>query len=110
MVGKLLLFTGLTLALFAENAYERECVACHQKLPMSLQRMFMNYLLVYSGETNTKVALKYYMRHPRKDTSVMSDLFLKNFAVKEPMTISDKVLDEAIDIYWEKHKVIGKLR
>ena len=110
MVRKLLLITAASLLLFGENAYERECVACHRKLPMSLQRMFMNYLLVYSGETNTKVALKYFMRHPRKDTSVMSDLFLKNFAVKEPMAISDKILDEAIDIYWEKYKVIGKLK
>jgi hypothetical protein len=96
--------------LCAENAYERECVPCHRELPMSLQRMFMNYLLVYSGEKNTKVALKHFMRYPRKDTSVMSELFLKNFAIKEPLMISDEALDEAIDIYWEKYKVIGKLK
>jgi len=31
----------------------------------------------------------------------MSELFLKNFAVKEPLVISDQELDEAINIYWE---------
>jgi len=70
----------------------------------------MNYLLVYGGEKNTKVALKYFMRYPRKDTSVLSNLFLENFDVKQPLTISDKELTEAIDIYWEKYKVIGKLK
>lgn len=98
------------LALQGEDAFERECVPCHRELPMTLQRMFMNYLLIYSGEKNTKVALKHFMRYPRKDTSAMSDLFLKNFALKKPLMISDEVLDEAIDIYWEKYKVIGKLK
>ena len=110
MVKKIILLAGLTLVLIGQDAYERECVPCHRELPMTLQRMFMNYLLVYSGEKNTKVALKHFLRYPRKDTSVMSDLFLKNFAIKEPMMISEEVLDEAINIYWEKYKVIGKLK
>ncbi len=110
MVKKIVLLAGLTLALAGEDAFERECVPCHRELPMTLQRMFMNYLLVYSGEKNTKVALKHFLRYPRKDTSVMSDLFLKNFAVKEPLLIPEEVLDEAINIYWEKYKVIGKLK
>jgi hypothetical protein len=95
----------------AENAYERNCVECHKAFPMTLQRMFMNYLLVYSGEKNTKAALKHYLRYPLRDTSVMSELFLKNFDIKKPLRwISEEELDEAIDIYWEKYKVIGRLK
>lgn len=101
---------SITLSLFGQNAYEQHCVQCHRELPMTLQGMFMNYLSVYGGEKNTKAALKYFMRHPRRDTSAMSELFLKNFAVKEPLVISDQDLNEAIDIYWETYKVIGKLR
>ena len=101
---------GLTLMLFGENAFERNCVHCHETLPMTLQRMFMNYLQVYSGEKNTKAALKHFMQYPRKDTSVMSDLFLQNFEIKEPLKISDEELEKAIDIYWEKYRVIGKLK
>ena len=101
---------ALTLSLFGKDAYEKNCIQCHSELPMTLQRMFMNYLSVYSGEVNTKAALKYFMHHPRKDTSVMSDLFLQNFALKEPLLIDEKTLDEAIDIYWETYKVIGKLK
>ena len=111
MVRRLLLLVyGLTLMLSAENAYEKHCVKCHEALPMSLQKMFMNYLLVYSGEKNTKAALKHYLRYPLKDTSVMSELFLKNFNVKKPLWISEEEMNEAIDIYWEKYKVIGRLK
>ncbi|MEA3418503.1 MAG: hypothetical protein U9Q90_03805 [Campylobacterota bacterium] len=110
MVRKLAVIVGLTLMLFGENAFERHCVQCHETLPTTLQRMFMNYLQVYSGEKNTKAALVHFMRFPRKDTSVMSDLFLQNFEVKEPLRISDKELEEAIDIYWEQYRVIGKLK
>lgn len=110
MVRKLIVICLLTLTLFAKDAYEKNCVVCHQDLPMSLQRMFMNYLSVYSGEQNTKAALKHFLRHPRKDTSVMSELFLQNFTVKRPLYISDRTLDEAIDIYWERYKVISKLK
>jgi hypothetical protein len=98
------------MMLFGEDAYERNCVKCHEIFPMTLQRMFMNYLQVYSGENNTKAALKHFMRYPRKDTSVMSDMFLQNFKIKEPLNISENELDKAINIYWEKYKTIGKLK
>lgn len=94
----------------AEDAYERHCVSCHAPLPTSLQRMFMNYLLVYGGEHNFKAALKHYLRYPSKDISVMPDLFIDNFGIKEKSTLSDKELDEAIDIYWNKFKVFNKLK
>ncbi len=110
MVKKLIVAISLTLSLSGQDAYEQHCVQCHRELPMTLQGMFMEYLSVYGGENNTKAALKYFLRHPRKDTSVMSELFLKNFSIKEPLMISDQKLNEAIDIYWEKYKVIGKLK
>jgi len=110
MLRKLIMVIIVTLSLYGQNAYEQHCVQCHRELPMTLQKMFMEYLSVYGGENNTKAALKYFLRHPRKDTSVMSELFLKNFSIKDPLIISDKELNEAIDIYWEKYKVIGKLK
>jgi len=107
---KIVLTIAMTALLWGQNAYEKNCVTCHAKLPMSLQRMFMNYISVYSGEKNTKAALKYFLKFPRKDISVMSELFLKNFAIKNPTKMSNNELNEAIDIYWEKYKVIGKLK
>lgn len=111
MVKKFLFATVvLTSWTVAQDAYERHCVPCHASLPTSLQGMFMNHLLVYGGEHNFKAALKHYLRYPSKDISVMSDLFIDNFGIKEKSTLSDKELNEAIDIYWNKYKVFGRLK
>jgi len=96
--------------LSASDAYERNCVECHKNLPTSLQRMFMNYLLVYGGEKNMKAGLKHYLQYPSKHISVMSDLFIQNYGIKRKTTLSSEELDEILDIYWDKFKVFKKLK
>ena len=93
-----------------KNIYEKECVSCHSELPMSLQRMFMHYLLVYGGEKNMKAGLKHYLKYPIKDISMMSDLFIDGYGIKKKTTLTDTQLDEAINIYWEKFKVFDRLK
>ncbi|MDY0401820.1 hypothetical protein [Sulfurovum sp.] len=109
MVKKLFMLLVLSIVVFADNAYERHCVPCHRELPTDLQGMFKNYLLVYSGEETVKAALRHYMRYPSKHISVMSDLFIDTYGIKQKLNISDQELKEAIDLYWEKYKVFGKL-
>jgi len=94
----------------ASDVYERNCVGCHRDLPTSLQRMFMNYLLVYGGEKNMKAGLKHYLQYPSKHISVMSDLFIANYGIKNKTTLSSEELDKALDIYWDKFKVFDKLK
>jgi len=110
MVKKTILFFILTLGLFSQNAYERNCIACHTELPTALQQMFKRYLLVYSGEKNVKASIKHYLRYPYKGISVMSDLFIDSYGIKHKSKLSNKELDEAIDIYWETFKVFNKLK
>ncbi len=100
-----LLFLG-----YGEDAFERNCVECHRTLPATLQEMFKRYLLVYSGEKNVKAGIKHYLLYPHKDISVMSDLFISTYGIKQPSRLDEKELDEAIDIYWEKFKVFDKLK
>jgi len=109
VVAVMLVLTGIG-ALHAEDVFDRECVACHVRKKVSLRKAFMNALLVYSGEENMKAGLKYFLRHPRRDSSVMSEAFLDLHGVKEPMTLDDAALDKALDIYWERYRVIGNLR
>jgi hypothetical protein len=92
------------------NAYERACVPCHRDLPVSLGEMFKKYLEVFSSEKYVKTGLKYYLRHPDRTASLMSPLFLDTVGVKKPVRIDDKTLDEALDIYWDTYKVIGRLK
>ena len=96
--------------LFSETIYEKNCIPCHKDLPTSLGEMFKGYLLVYSSEKFVKAGIKHYLRNPSRSISVMSNLFLDTYGIKEKTTLSPKELDEAIDIYWEKFKVFNKLK
>lgn len=106
----MIIWLVLVSGLFAQNAYERHCVECHKELPTSLQRIFMRYLLVYSGEHNVKAGMKHYLKYPLKEISVMSDLFIDSYGIKEKTKLSDSDIDEALAIYWDKFKVFNKLK
>jgi len=62
MIKSIVVFMLILSGLFSQDAYERHCVGCHKELPTSLQRMFMNYPLVYSGDKNMKAGLKHYLQ------------------------------------------------
>ena len=96
--------------LWGEDAFERHCIACHKTLPSTLQQIFKRYLLVYSGEKNVKASIKHYLKYPSRSISVMSDLFLDSYGIKKKTILDDKALDEAVDRYWEKYKVFGRLK
>ena len=110
MVKNIVLCVVLTSGLFSENVYERNCVECHKVLPTTLQQMFKEYLQMYSGEENVKAGLKHYLHYPSKSISVMSELFIDTYGIKKKSRLNKKELDEAIDIYWDKFKVFGKLK
>lgn len=109
MVKKIIIFVLLVLSLDA-NIYEENCVKCHVKLPVSIDKYFYKYLLIYSGENDMKYAMINYLKVPLKETTVMSDSFISRFGVKKKTTLTEQQLQEAIDIYWEKYKVFGKLK
>jgi hypothetical protein len=111
MVKKIfILLVIIPLALYSEDIFDKKCVPCHKELPTSLQQMFMQYLKLYSSEKNVKYVMKYYLKHPSKELSAMSDLFIDVYGIKNPTKLTDKELNEAIDIYWDRYKVIGNLK
>jgi hypothetical protein len=110
MVKSIVVFMLILSGLFSQDSYERHCVECHKELPTTLQRMFMNYLLVYGGEKNMKAGLKHYFQYPSKEISVMSDLFIDNYGIKKKSKLNEKEIEQAIDIYWDKFKVFNKLK
>ena len=110
MVKNAFLVLLLMHTLLLANVYKENCVACHKKIPVSIDKYFYKYLLIYSGEEATKYAIINYLKVPVKETTVMSDSFISRFGVKKPSSLSEKDLQEAVDIYWEKYKVFGKLK
>ena len=109
-VKNILLALLLSTGLHAYNIFERNCIQCHQTLPITLQEMFKHYLLVYSGENNVKAGIRHYLLYPSKDISVMSKLFITTYPIKHKTPLSSDNLDKAIDIYWDTYKVFGKLQ
>ncbi len=110
MVGKIVLIFSLMFCFADADLYEDNCVKCHNKLPVSIDKYFYNYLLMYSSETDMKNAIMSYLRYPAYETSVMSDAFIKRFGIKKKSKLSQEQLKEAVDVYWEKYKVFGKLK
>ena len=105
----LLLLTLQASADTGDEIYKNNCLSCHEKLSFELEKIFFRYLLKYSDEVSVKSALLDFLEHPNKDTSVMPKSYIKSFGLKQKSTLSRKALEEAIDKYWEKYRIFGKL-
>lgn len=93
-----------------KDIYQINCIKCHKKIPVSIDKYFYRYLLKYSSERNVKNAMFDYLKKPNKKMTIMPEAFIKRFGVKKKTKLSDAKLNEALDIYWEKYKVFGKLK
>ncbi|GGD45295.1 hypothetical protein GCM10012288_19560 [Malaciobacter pacificus] len=110
MVKKLLFILLIVNISYAKDIYEINCVKCHKKLPVSIDKYFYRYLLKYSGEKAVKTSMFEYLKNPSKDKTIMPEAFINRFGVKKRSKLKDDKLKDAIDIYWEKYKVFGKLK
>jgi len=110
MIRHILIVSFIMQSLLFGSAFDRYCVPCHRERGVSLRKTFMNALLIYSGEKNMKAGLAYFLRHPSEKTSVMGEEYFKTHRLKAPLRLDEKQLREALDEYWERYKVIGKLR
>ncbi|NVJ53508.1 MAG: hypothetical protein HWD90_07415 [Campylobacteraceae bacterium] len=101
---------SLSIFLNANDIYENNCVSCHNKLPVTIDKYFYRYLLKYSSQRSVKEAMTNYLNNPSKDTTIMPEAFIKRFGVKKATTLNKDDLNKALDIYWDKYKVFGKLK
>lgn len=113
-MAKLILIIFLSFsflqAVKVRTVYDKNCIKCHKKLPVSIDKYFYRYLLKYSSETNVKKSMFAYLKKPNKEMTIMPEAFIKRFGIKRKTKLSDEKLNEALDIYWEKYKVFGKLK
>lgn len=110
MVRKIVLSLALMFNFANAGIYENNCVKCHKELPVSIDKYFYKYLLIYSGETDMKNAIISYLKYPAIETTVMSDAFISRFGLKKKSRLSEEELKEAVDVYWEKYKIFGRLK
>jgi hypothetical protein len=110
MVRFILFFILFYSTVYSQDIYENNCIKCHKDIPVSIDKYFYRYLLKHSSERNVKNAIFQYLRKPDVNTTIMPEAFIKRFGVKHKSKLSNKKLNKAIDIYWEKYKVFGKLK
>ena len=110
MVKKIVLALLLFSTFLNADIYTKNCVQCHKKLPVSIDKYFYKYLLTYSSQKAVKQAMVHYLKKPSAKRSVMGEAFLRRFGVKKKSALSNKQLKKAINIYWNKYKVFEKLK
>jgi len=99
-----------SLNIYTYDIFDKECVYCHKMLSVGLKDTFFKYLLRYSSEKSVKSVMFYYLKHPAKDLSVMPKEYINIFGIKQKTDLNDTELKQAIDIYWERYKVFGKIK
>ncbi len=107
---KIFITVLLLVAGLKASVYEKNCVVCHAKLPINIDKFFYSYLLKYSSGIETKYAIKLYLQNPKRENSILNDALLNRFGVKKKSNLNEKDLTKAIDEYWDKYKIIGKLK
>ena len=109
-MAKLMIIVFLSINLFSHTIYDKNCVTCHKDIEVSIDKYFYRYLLIYSSEEAVKFAMKEYLQNPTKEKTIMPESFIARFGIKDKTTLSEEELDEALEIYWQKYKVFGKLQ
>ena len=93
-----------------DDIYETNCIRCHSKLPVTIDKYFYKYLLKYSSEKDVKQAMFDYLQNPSVEKTIMAESFITRFGIKKKTNLSDEKLKEALDIYWNEYKIFGKLK
>jgi hypothetical protein len=110
MVKKILLLTLILFSFSFSSVYENNCVSCHKKLPVTIDKYFYRYLLKYSSKSAVTKAMGEYLKNPSKDRTIMPDAFISRFGIKKRTTLNDLELQKALEEYWDIYKVFGKLK
>ncbi len=103
-MGKITLLCLLFLLSYA-NIFDSKCLPCHRRKKANLKVIFFNYLLYHSSERRVKKAMREFLLHPDPKKS----LFVKDGSIYRHR-IDPQILDQALKIYWERYKVIGKIK
>lgn len=100
----------LLVVIVNASVYKNNCLKCHNKLPVSIDKYFYRYLLKYSSSKDVKTSIYKYLKNPTAKTTIMPKAFIKRFGLKEKSKLNNSELKIAIDAYWEEYKVFGRLK
>lgn len=109
---RILLTLLLTLPVYAANGndtFEKQCVSCHQTIPVSFEKFYMQYLLFTSSQETAKEAIFYYLKDPKRETSVMPEHILDKWGVMPKPDMDEATLKEMVEIFVKRYDLRSKL-
>lgn len=81
------------------------CLDCHIKEQIPDALIYRRYLMEYSTPTNMKVAIKKYLKNPKKEDSIMPPPFFLKFPMKEALHLEEEHLEKNIDAFLQRYDV-----
>jgi len=84
------------------NVFDQKCETCHTRIHKPLKKIFFDYLLYHSSERRVIEAMKQNILHPDKKRNLSKNLYKHSVKQNE--------LDILLQIYWNRYKVIGKIK
>ena len=109
-MGKIAISLMLVFSLHAASVFESRCIPCHQKKHLSLKAIYFNYILYHSSKRLTLQAMKSYLIHPDPKKSLLPYTLKKYYKGIYKHNFDQKTLKNALEEYWTRYTVIGKIR
>ena len=93
------------LLLSHADSFQKNCLECHNKLPITFDKFYMQYLIKFSSEKRIKEAMFYYLKDPKIEQSVMDVNIVNGLGIMPHLNLDNKILMELIDEYIKKFDV-----
>ncbi|BCD60604.1 MULTISPECIES: hypothetical protein [unclassified Nitratiruptor] len=109
-MAKIVFIFLIQIALFSQTLFDKRCIPCHQKKHIDLKAIYFNYILYHSSKSRTLKAIRKFLLHPDPKKSLLPYDYKKRTKGVYKHKIKEKELEKALEIYWTRYTVIGKIR
>ncbi|MRI83940.1 MAG: hypothetical protein C6I00_05910 [Nitratiruptor sp.] len=105
-MGQIVLLAFLVVQLWSDTIFDRRCVTCHREVALPLKPIFFDYLLHFSSERLVKGAMARQLLNPDPKNSLIPKERRRGYRHQ----VDPDELDLLLQIYWNRYKVIGRIR
>jgi len=104
-MGKIILILMIGLSFIHAENLEQDCLSCHKVQQIPSQLIYRRYLMRYSTAKSIEIAMAKYLKHPKKENSIMPPQFFLKFPMKEKLQLDDTLLRTNIREYLKKFDI-----
>lgn len=107
IIMTLLLYTSLS---HAQQTFQNSCVACHETINLSLEKLYFRYVVRYSSANRIEEAMTNYLLDPKANLSVLTPNALTRWGVKKAYEGNQESLRALLKVYIAQYEVKGRLQ